>query len=136
MISGGAGIKKLTFFFAIVLFLAGCTNEEETEREKKEKYDNAINQVVTLENKRLQHEKELSAHDVLLREKLGVVVYSDGHYVRLYYNIDSQDWPRTEKTYERYAKNTYRLASEEELKKEKNQKYFEVTSYRERVPTK
>jgi len=129
-------LKRWVVLFVIVIFLAGCTNEEEIEKEKREKYDNAINQVVTLENKRLQHEKELSVQDVLLRENLGVAVYSDGHYIELYYNIDSQDWPRTEKTYERYAKNKYRLASEEELKKEKNQKYFEVTSYSERVPIK
>lgn len=129
-------MKRWITLFSIIVLLVGCSNDEKTMRINKEKYDNAINQVIKLENKRLQHENILSVDKVLLREDLGVDVYSEGHYIKLYYNIDSQDWPRIEKIYERIAEKKYMLISDEEAHKDENQKYFEKFSYSERVPLK
>lgn len=129
-------MKRWITLFSIIVLLVGCSNDEKTMRENKEKYDDAINQVITLENKLLQHENILSIDEVLLREDLGVAVYSDGLYITIFYNIDSQEWPRIEKTYKRVSKKTYRLADEEDWQSAENQKYFDDDSYSERVPLK
>ncbi|MFT8320082.1 MAG: hypothetical protein ABF649_04185 [Bacillus sp. (in: firmicutes)] len=92
-------LKRWITILTMFSFLLGCENEDETLRVNKEKYDNAINQVVILENKQLQQDGELSVNKVLLREHLGIVVYSEGRYIRLFYHLNgSKDWPRTEKT--------------------------------------
>lgn len=130
-------MKRRIVILVMVASLLGCENEKETLRVDKEKYDNAINQIVTLENKWLQQEGELPVDEALLRENLGVVVYSEGRFIKLFYNVDgSKDWPRTERTYERISKNKYQPVDEQELKQDKNQKYFKTKSYKERVPSK
>lgn len=130
-------MKKSISTILIVFILFGCENEEKSLKVTKAKYDNAINQVVTLENKKLQEEGELSVDEVLLRENLGVTVYSDGYFIRLYYNIDGSDkWPRTEKTYKHVSKKYYEQVNDEDIMNEETQKYFETNSYTERVPIK
>lgn len=132
-------MKKLIVLLIMVplIFMFGCANEEKTLSANKAKYDNAINQVVILENKYLQQEGELSVDEVLLRENLGVIVYSDGQLIQLSYNLDgSNNRPKIEKTYKRYSKDQYKLIDKKELETDENQKYLETNSYSERVAIK
>lgn len=132
-------MKKLIVLLIMVplIFMFGCANEEKTLSVNKAKYDNAINQVVILENKYLQQEGELSVDEVLLRENLGVIVYSDGQLIQLSYNLDgSNNKPKIEKTYKKYSKNQYKLIDKKELETDENQKLLETNSYSERVAIK
>ncbi|MED4718461.1 hypothetical protein, partial [Bacillus badius] len=77
--------SKLCLFVGIALiFLSGCGSESTSK-----KFDSAINEVISLENKRLEREKLFREKDVLKREDTGIIVYSDGKYIELIYTIDS-----------------------------------------------
>lgn len=71
-------IKLIIFILTILIILSGCKSEKE---KNKEKYDSAINQVITLESKRISDIKALK------REEVGIIVYGKGKYIELIYTI-------------------------------------------------
>ncbi|MGE6631849.1 hypothetical protein [Bacillus sp. NPDC077027] len=78
-------IKSLFSITSIFLiFITGCQNEKQV---NKEKYDSSINQVITLENKKLQSEGILNEHEILKREDVSIVVYTNGDYIELIYEL-------------------------------------------------
>ncbi|WP_042148160.1 cystatin-like fold lipoprotein [Paucisalibacillus sp. EB02] len=81
-------MKKFIFIIiSSLLLIGGCSEDDRN----KEKYDSSINQVVILENKRLQKENNLSEEEILKREEIGIIVYDSGKYIRLLYKFNSGD---------------------------------------------
>ncbi|WP_445489005.1 lipoprotein [Niallia sp. 03133] len=104
-------IKLLLITLLVVPMLFGCKNKEE---KTKEKYDSIINQVITLENIKLQKEKILKNNEILKREETGIIVYSDGKYISLIYTLDSNKqiesiYQEKNKEYELFPQNSNNL---------------------------
>ncbi|WP_026695611.1 hypothetical protein [Peribacillus kribbensis] len=79
---------KQISLFIMVFFLSSCGDDYERIKEKnKQKYDAAINQVIRMENGRLQEENQPR----ILRSKTGIVVYKHGEFIRLLYHISSME---------------------------------------------
>ena len=55
--------------------------------EKNRKYDSIINQVITIENLKLAEQGLVSKENIMPREVIGTVIYADGKYVRLIYEL-------------------------------------------------
>lgn len=107
---------KTKFLFIIlstlIIMLTGCKSEKE---EKKEKYDSSINQVVTLENKRLQKEKILTDTDILKREDIGIAVYQNGDFIELIYELKPNK--QTESLYKKDKSKNYKLFPKQKIKR-------------------
>ncbi|HCL0577126.1 TPA: hypothetical protein N1S95_004550 [Salmonella enterica subsp. enterica serovar Typhi] len=79
-------IKKATSIMIIsaLILLTGCQNEKE---EKKKKYDSLINEIIILENKRLQSKGILDENEILKREDTGIIVFKEGKFIELIYDL-------------------------------------------------
>ncbi|MBQ6446225.1 MAG: hypothetical protein IJJ10_02020 [Bacillus sp. (in: Bacteria)] len=75
-------IGKFLLVFSIFLVLFGCQNEKAV---NKEKYNSAIEQVISLENSKFESKKI-----ELKRKDIGIAVYSQGKYIELMYEIDNK----------------------------------------------
>ncbi|GAA5660888.1 cystatin-like fold lipoprotein [Geobacillus stearothermophilus] len=113
----------------LFLLLGYCRNQKENIRER---YDSSINQVIILENKRLQKEKKLDDNEILKREDTGIVVYSDGKYIELIYELDSNKQNKSLYKYNE-KNNSYEQFPHTPNKLKKIQKYLEKTSYIENI---
>lgn len=119
---------KTKFLFIIlstlIIMLTGCKSEKE---EKKEKYDSSINQVVTLENKRLQKEKILTDTDILKREDIGIAVYQNGDFIELIYELKPNK--QTESLYKKDKSKNYKLFPKQKIKRGDVNKELEKIDY-------
>lgn len=121
-------VKLLFISFLMLFIFAGCKSKDVT---NKEKYDSVINQVITLENKRLQKDNILSQNEILKREDTGIIVYSEGKYIELIYTINKNQIESFFKYDEKDKK--YELFPNTHSNLEKAQKYLEQTSYTENI---
>ncbi|MFD1927389.1 hypothetical protein ACFSFY_04835 [Sporosarcina siberiensis] len=85
----------------IVMSLTGCNKERNAK-----KYDAAINQVITLENKYLQSEGILNETEILKREDIGIIVYKKGGFISLIYEIGSHK--KIESLYKKNMNDNYK----------------------------
>ncbi|WGD70210.2 hypothetical protein P5658_25725 (plasmid) [Bacillus subtilis] len=126
---------KTKFLFIIlstlIIMLTGCKSEKE---EKKEKYDSSINQVVTLENKRLQKEKILTDTDILKREDIGIAVYQNGDFIELIYELKPNK--QTESLYKKDKSKNYKLFPKQKIKRGDVNKELEKIDYVENTALK
>lgn len=126
---------KTKFLFIIlstlIIILTGCKSEKE---EKKEKYDSSINQVVTLENKRLQKEKILTDTDILKREDIGIAVYQNGDFIELIYELKPNK--QTESLYKKDKSKNYKLFPNQKIKRGDVNKELEKIDYVENTALK
>lgn len=78
--------------------MSGCQNRNEV----NQKYETAIEEVLVLENKKLMN------NDGLKREDLGIIVYSEGKYIELIYDLNNEqieslyEFDTDRKVYEHY----------------------------------
>ncbi|NPC90850.1 cystatin-like fold lipoprotein [Bacillus sp. WMMC1349] len=80
-------MKKLIGSFVLIAVIAGITGCGGD----KEKYDEEINQVISLQNERLQKPGVVKDIDRLKRENTEIRVYQDGKYISLYFEIRKGD---------------------------------------------
>lgn len=123
--------KFLIILSTLIIMLTGCKSEKE---EKKEKYDSSINQVVTLENKRLQKEKILTDTDILKREDIGIAVYQNGDFIELIYELKPNK--QTESLYKKDKSKNYKLFPNQKIKRGDVNKELEKIDYVENTALK
>ena len=120
-------MKKI-ILLVLVMGLAltsACSNK----KSDKEKYDEAINQVLIWENKHLQANGTYKNDDILERKDTGIVVYKEGKFIQLFYkNPPNKD---IESLYERGKNGIYKKYSNINLKA--MNKDLEESSYTENV---
>lgn len=78
------------YFIAIitVVFLSACQDSYEKNKEQnKEKYYSAVDQVIEIENERLKEENKPK----IKRSKTGIIVYEDGEWIHLLYQLKSKE---------------------------------------------
>ncbi|MFD4416891.1 cystatin-like fold lipoprotein [Bacillus safensis] len=101
-------IKKLVLSFALLAAITGLAGCGST----KAKYDEAIDQVISLENKSIQRPGVKKDIDELDRKNAEIRVYQDGKYISLDYPIRVGDAIRV--TYERQDNGKYEQSSEDD----------------------
>lgn len=94
-------IKKLVLSFALLAVITGIAGCDGT----KAKYDEAIDQVISLENKSIQRPGVKKDIDELDRKNAEIRVYQEGKYVSLDYPIRVGDAIRV--TYEKQDNGEY-----------------------------
>ncbi|MFE7194944.1 cystatin-like fold lipoprotein [Kitasatospora sp. NPDC057595] len=99
-------IKKLVLSFALLAAITGMAGCGGT----KAKYDEAIDQVVSIQNQRLQKDGVDKDIDKLNREDAEIRVYQDGKYISLDFKIRDGDTIRM--TYEKQKNDEYDLYPE------------------------
>ncbi|GGJ77967.1 cystatin-like fold lipoprotein [Virgibacillus salexigens] len=76
-------MKKFMFILGIgslcFLFLSACTGEGE--------YDEAIDEVIKMQNEELDREGVKTDIDTLKREDTKIKVFNDGEYIQIFYEI-------------------------------------------------
>lgn len=88
-----------------VVFLSSCQDSYEKNKEQnKEKYDSAVNQVIEIENERLQEENKPK----IKRNKTGIIVYENGKLIQLLYRFKSKE---VNSIYQK-EKNSYKVLPE------------------------
>ncbi|MCM3068475.1 cystatin-like fold lipoprotein [Priestia flexa] len=105
-------MKKFVLLILILglALTSACSNN----KANKEKYDEAINQVIIWENKDLQTNGIYSNKDILERKDAGIVVYKKGKYIELFYKTPSNK--EIESLYERGKGGIYKKYSNKDLK--------------------
>jgi Domain of unknown function with cystatin-like fold (DUF4467)/Frog skin active peptide family signal and propeptide len=124
---GGMTMKK-TFLLVLIMGLAltsACSNK----KSNKEKYDEAINQVIIWENKTLQANGTYKSNDILERKDTGIIVYKEGKFIQLLYKTPPNK--DIESLYERSKDGIYRKYSNMNLKS--IDKDLKESSYTENV---
>ena len=104
---------KKTILLVLVMGLAltsACSNK----KSNKEKYDEAINQVIIWENKNLQANGTYRSNDILERKDTGIMVYKKGKFIELLYKTPSNK--EIESLYERSKDGIYKKYSNMNLK--------------------
>lgn len=80
-------MKKLIFSLGIgslcFLFLSACSNESE--------YDEAIDEVIKLQNESLDKPGVQTDVDTLKREDTKIKVFNDGEYIQIFFDIRKND---------------------------------------------
>jgi len=109
----------------ITILLTGCNEEK-----NKKKYDSAINQVITLENKYLQKEKIFSDTKILKREDTGIIVFKDGKFIELIYDVSGK---QIESLYKRDIDNNYKRYPNTKEELEKVDKDLKIIDYTENI---
>ncbi|MGG2973717.1 lipoprotein [Geobacillus stearothermophilus] len=109
----------------ITILLTGCNEEK-----NKKKYDLAINQVITLENKYLQKEKIFSDTQILKREDTGIIVFKDGKFIELIYDVSGK---QIESLYKRDIDNNYKRYPNTKEELEKVDKDLKIIDYTENI---
>ncbi|PFK65071.1 hypothetical protein COJ21_24965 [Priestia megaterium] len=120
-------MKKI-ILLVLVMGLAltsACSNK----KNDKEKYDEAINQVLIWENKHLQANGTYKSDDILERKDTGIVVYKEGKFIQLFYKTPPNK--DIESLYERGKNGVYKKHSNVNLKA--MNKDLEESSYTENV---
>jgi len=124
---GGMTMKK-TILLVLVMGLAltsACSNK----KSNKEKYDEAINQVIIWENKNLQANGTYKSNDILERKDTGIIVYKAGKFIQLLYKTPPNK--DIESLYERGKDGIYKKYSNVNLKS--IDKDLKESSYTENV---
>ncbi|WP_455931397.1 cystatin-like fold lipoprotein [Priestia aryabhattai] len=119
---------KKTFLLVLIMGLAltsACSNK----KSNKEKYDEAINQVIIWENKTLQANGTYKSNDILERKDTGIIVYKEGKFIQLLYKTPPNK--DIESLYERSKDGIYRKYSNMNLKS--IDKDLKESSYTENV---
>ena len=79
--------KYYSFFTTILILLLFVFLIKNNLKEEKYNYNNEINQVIILESIKLIEQSKISKFSILKRESVGVVVYSDGKCIVLFYSL-------------------------------------------------
>ena len=119
---------KKTILLVLVMGLAltsACSNK----KNNKEKYDEAINQVIIWENKNLQANGTYKSNDILERKDTGIIVYKAGKFIQLLYKTPPNK--DIESLYERGKDGIYKKYSNVNLKS--IDKDLKESSYTENV---
>ncbi|NRG47224.1 hypothetical protein HRF87_21085 [Bacillus sp. CRN 9] len=112
---------KFMMLLSIILVMSGCQNRNEV----NQKYETAIEEVLVLENKKLMN------NDGLKREDVGIIVYSEGKYIELIYDLNNEqieslyEFDTDRKVYEHYPHSPEYL--------ERIQDFLAETSYTENI---
>ena len=111
---GGMTMKKTTLLILVMSLSLSLTSACSNKKSNKEKYNEAINQVIIWENKNLQAKGIYKSDDILERKDTGIIVYKEGKFIQLLYkNPPNKDM---ESLYERSKSGIYKKYSNMNLK--------------------
>jgi hypothetical protein len=86
--------------------------------------------VITLENKYLQKEKIFSDTQILKREDTGIIVFKDGKFIELIYDVSGK---QIESLYKRDIDNNYKRYPNTKEELEKVDKDLKIIDYTENI---
>ncbi len=117
--------KSLLIFLLILIFIFILVKVNY----KALLYDAKINQVITKENQYLYNNNIITKSNNIIREKVGIVVYSKGKFIELIYDVNQIHFD----SYYIFngKENDYELFND--ISNPYYQKYFNTTSYTENI---
>ncbi len=86
--------------------------------------------MITLENKYLQKEKIFSDTQILKREDTGIIVFKDGKFIELIYDVSGK---QIESLYKRDIDNNYKRYPNTKEELEKVDKDLKIIDYTENI---